>query len=263
MPVSEDDLVGAGRLVDRFETDRDIERRAMWCRRSQADSLETMTGVFDERLYEGATYPGVTHVGRHIDMPNTGDIRIVEVWIPVQPANTDETQSHPCLEDGLTGAVEPIGAVVPLFDETPNEVVALSLARLEQAPDVGRKRGNGLDHEVCDHEKDRMADMKRVVVVGSSGSGKTTVARALSERLGVSHLEMDSVFHQHGWADDAPEDFLQALDRFTTTTGSDQTTCRISPPRGKPAQRQARDRVSGAGSPSKGESCTASATRQN
>jgi adenylate kinase family enzyme len=60
-----------------------------------------------------------------------------------------------------------------------------------------------------------MADMKRVVIVGSSGSGKTTVARALAESLGVPHLEMVSVFHQHGWADDAPEDFLPTLDRFT------------------------------------------------
>lgn len=64
-----------------------------------------------------------------------------------------------------------------------------------------------------------MADMKRVVVVGSSGSGKTTVARAIAKSLDVPHLEMDSVFHQHGWADDAPEEFLPTLDRFTAGHG--------------------------------------------
>lgn len=41
--------------------------------------------------------------------------------------------------------------------------------------------------------------MQRVWVVGNSGSGKTTVGRALSRRLGVPHLELDAVNHQPGW----------------------------------------------------------------
>ncbi|MGQ0849857.1 MAG: adenylate kinase [Actinomycetota bacterium] len=61
-----------------------------------------------------------------------------------------------------------------------------------------------------------MGTAERIVVVGGSGSGKTTVARRLAEVLGWPYLEMDSVAHMHGWADGAHEDFLPALKRFTS-----------------------------------------------
>ncbi len=61
--------------------------------------------------------------------------------------------------------------------------------------------------------------MRRIVVVGSSGSGKTTVARIVSGTLDLPCLEMDSVFHRHGWADEAHQDFGPTLDRFTQGEG--------------------------------------------
>ena len=41
--------------------------------------------------------------------------------------------------------------------------------------------------------------MRRVSVVGTSGSGKSTVASALAAALGADVLELDSVFHQPNW----------------------------------------------------------------
>lgn len=51
--------------------------------------------------------------------------------------------------------------------------------------------------------------MQRIRVVGASGSGKTYLARQLAERLGLPHLELDSVQHLAGWRV-APLDQFQA-----------------------------------------------------
>jgi adenylate kinase family enzyme len=41
--------------------------------------------------------------------------------------------------------------------------------------------------------------VQRISVVGSGGSGKTTLARAVARALGIPHLELDSVYHQANW----------------------------------------------------------------
>ena len=53
------------------------------------------------------------------------------------------------------------------------------------------------------------SDLSRIVVVGTTGSGKTTVARRLAQLLGVAHVELDALNWQPGWVDlnvhDSPE----------------------------------------------------------
>lgn len=43
------------------------------------------------------------------------------------------------------------------------------------------------------------AAVRRVSVIGSAGSGKSTFGGSLARTMGVPFLELDSVFHQAGW----------------------------------------------------------------
>jgi adenylate kinase family enzyme len=61
--------------------------------------------------------------------------------------------------------------------------------------------------------------VRRVSVVGNSGSGKTTVATAIAQALGVPHLELDAVFHQPNWQPLERELFRARVAEFVAADG--------------------------------------------
>jgi adenylate kinase family enzyme len=59
-----------------------------------------------------------------------------------------------------------------------------------------------------------MDRVRRISVVGNSGSGKTTTARALAAAIGAPFLELDSVYHQPGWVELETREFRRRVSEF-------------------------------------------------
>ncbi len=53
--------------------------------------------------------------------------------------------------------------------------------------------------------------MRRISVVGTSGSGKSTVARNIARRLEVPYIELDAIHHQANWTPMSAADFRVAV----------------------------------------------------
>ena len=54
----------------------------------------------------------------------------------------------------------------------------------------------------------------RIVVVGTSGAGKTTLARRIAARLALPHIELDAINWQSGWRDltrHDPDEFIRRV----------------------------------------------------
>jgi adenylate kinase family enzyme len=54
--------------------------------------------------------------------------------------------------------------------------------------------------------------LKRINVIGVSGSGKSTFAKALAEKLGYPHIEMDALFWGPNWYWPSDEEFFEKLE---------------------------------------------------
>jgi adenylate kinase family enzyme len=54
----------------------------------------------------------------------------------------------------------------------------------------------------------------RIVVVGTTGAGKTTLARRIAALLELPHIELDAINWQSGWRDltrHDPEEFIRRV----------------------------------------------------
>ena len=69
------------------------------------------------------------------------------------------------------------------------------------------------------HPAQQPAQPRRIVVTGTTGSGKTTFTRALAARLGLPHAEQDAWNHLPGWQEAPVEQFRAAVDTFTAQPG--------------------------------------------
>jgi adenylate kinase family enzyme len=53
--------------------------------------------------------------------------------------------------------------------------------------------------------------MRRINVIGTSGSGKSTFSRRLSDKLNYPYLEMDKMFWKENWVESSNEEFFSKL----------------------------------------------------
>lgn len=61
--------------------------------------------------------------------------------------------------------------------------------------------------------------MRRILVIGTTGSGKTTLARQLGQVLGLPHAEQDAWNHHPGWQEAPLAEFRAQVDAFTAQPG--------------------------------------------
>jgi adenylate kinase family enzyme len=59
----------------------------------------------------------------------------------------------------------------------------------------------------------------KIAVIGTSGSGKTTVARELARRLGLPHVELDALFWGPGWMETPADEFRRRVAAATQGSG--------------------------------------------
>lgn len=74
--------------------------------------------------------------------------------------------------------------------------------------------------------------MKRVVVIGTSGSGKTTFAGTLARSLSVPHIELDRLHWNPNWQETSRDQFIERVKTATNASAwvvDGNYTTKVSP----------------------------------
>lgn len=58
-----------------------------------------------------------------------------------------------------------------------------------------------------------MSVPKRVVILGTSSSGKTTLAKKIAEEQGIQRIELDQLYWQPNWVPTPMPEFLQKIEK--------------------------------------------------
>ena len=56
--------------------------------------------------------------------------------------------------------------------------------------------------------------MKKVLVIGSGGAGKTTLAKLLGARLSIELIHLDSIYWNPGWVETPKAEWLKTVEQL-------------------------------------------------
>lgn len=54
---------------------------------------------------------------------------------------------------------------------------------------------------------------KRIAVIGTTSSGKSTLAEKLAQRLGIAFIELDALYWEAGWQEAEPSEFWERVEK--------------------------------------------------
>lgn len=66
--------------------------------------------------------------------------------------------------------------------------------------------------DLIDHLQSKNAE-SRILIVGPTGTGKSTLGKLLGERLGIAHQSLDELHFNPGWQPKPEEEFFANIDR--------------------------------------------------
>lgn len=77
---------------------------------------------------------------------------------------------------------------------------------------MATKRQSYQEHDSCTASASHLKKAgQRIVITGTTCAGKTTLARALGEKLHIPHVELDALFWGPGWTPAPTETFRSAV----------------------------------------------------